>query len=152
MISFEKLAPILDIRAMNPDAEFWTAFADGLASPVSLYSTPIYIPAIRGVTVPSSFAQVGAYLIHASVSDGEPSSDESSEHPNQLIGSPLLRPPQFHSSIQASRSNYRCRELFSMRIGVVRIRRRTQWNGTMQCFLAPSIESLQWLSSCRPRK
>jgi hypothetical protein len=52
----------------------------GLASPVSLYSTPVYIPAISGITVPSSFARMGAYLIQASVSDGETSSDKNSEY------------------------------------------------------------------------
>jgi len=56
---------------MNPDAEFWAAFVDGLASPVRLYSTQVYVPAISGVTVPSSFAQVGVYLANASASDGE---------------------------------------------------------------------------------
>jgi hypothetical protein len=60
------------MQVMNPDSEFWTAFAAGLASPVSLYSTPEYVPAISHITVPSSFAQVGVYLIQASVCDGKP--------------------------------------------------------------------------------
>jgi hypothetical protein len=54
---------------MNQDSVFWAAFWAGLASPVSLYSAPVsYVPAISGVTVASSFAQVGTFLTEASVS------------------------------------------------------------------------------------